>query len=93
MRIAFNIIGRIARITITTASGLYSCSLFVNSETDSHRSAARSLFASLLIGLLLRQGGTPAVALFISAAMLIMVLTIGAFGPRTKGLALEDISK
>jgi len=56
-------------------------------------SRATAAFASLLIGLLLRQGGTPAVALFISAAMLIMVLTIGAFGPRTKGLALEDISK
>jgi len=56
-------------------------------------SRATAAFAGLLIGLLLRQGGTPAVALFISAAMLIMVLTIGAFGPRAKGLALEDIAK
>jgi len=50
-------------------------------------------FAGLLIGFFLREGGTPAVALFIAGAMAIMVLTIGAFGPKTRHLALEQISQ
>jgi putative MFS transporter len=49
-------------------------------------------FAGLAIGWILKQGGTPAVALFIGAAMTIMVITIGGFGPRTRGRSLEDIS-
>jgi hypothetical protein len=32
------------------------------------------------------------VAFFIGAAMLIMVATIGGFGPKTRHLALEEIS-
>ncbi|HEY6341337.1 MAG TPA: MFS transporter [Bryobacteraceae bacterium] len=56
-------------------------------------SRASAAFAGLLIGFFLREGGAPAVALFIAAAMLVMVVTIGGFGPRTKGLALEEISK
>ena len=49
-------------------------------------------FAGLAIGWILKQGGTPAVALFIGAAMTIMVITIGGFGPRTRGRSLEEIS-
>lgn len=49
--------------------------------------------AGLLIGFFLRAGGTPGVALFIGAAMVVMVVTIGGFGPRTKDLALEAISR
>ena len=49
-------------------------------------------FAGLAIGWILKQGGTPAVALFIGAAMTIMVITIGGFGPRKRGRSLEDIS-
>ncbi len=49
-------------------------------------------FAGLAIGWFLKHGGTPAVALFIGAAMTIMVFTIGLFGPRTRGRSLEDIS-
>jgi MFS transporter, putative metabolite:H+ symporter len=56
-------------------------------------SRASAAFAGLLIGFFLREGGAPAVALFIAAAMLVMVVTIGGFGPRTKGLALEEISR
>lgn len=48
--------------------------------------------AGLLIGFFLREGGTTGVALFIGAAMLIMVVTVGGFGPRTRHLALEEIS-
>jgi putative MFS transporter len=49
--------------------------------------------AGLLIGFFLREGGTPGVALFIGAAMVVMVVTIGGFGPRTKDLTLEQISR
>jgi putative MFS transporter len=50
-------------------------------------------FAGLLIGFFLKEGGAPGVALFIGSAMLIMVITIGVFGPRTRHLALEEISR
>jgi len=56
-------------------------------------SRASAAFAGLFIGFFLREGGTAAVALFIAAAMLIMVIVIGAFGPKTRHLALEAISK
>jgi putative MFS transporter len=49
--------------------------------------------AGLLIGFFLRQGGTMAVALFIGAAMAIMVLVIGLFGPPTLSRRLEEISR
>ena len=56
-------------------------------------SRVSAAFAGLLIGFFLRQGGTPAVALFIGGAMLIMIITIAGFGPKTRLLALEDISR
>ena len=56
-------------------------------------SRVSAAFAGLLIGFFLRQGGTPGVALFIGGAMVVMVITIGTFGPRTRRLALEEISR
>ena len=50
-------------------------------------------FAGLLIGFFLREGGATGVALFIAGAMLIMVVTIGGFGPRTRHRTLEEISR
>ena len=50
-------------------------------------------FVGLLIGFFLREGGTLGVALFIGAAMVIMVITIGGFGPKTRDLSLEEISR
>jgi MFS transporter, putative metabolite:H+ symporter len=55
-------------------------------------SRVSAALAGLLIGFFLRQGGTMAVALFIGAAMAMMVLVIGLFGPRTLNRRLEDIS-
>jgi putative MFS transporter len=46
----------------------------------------------LLIGFFLRQGGTLGVALFIGGAMVVMVVTIGFFGPPTLNRRLEEIS-
>lgn len=55
-------------------------------------SRVSAAFAGLLIGFFLKAGGTLGVALFIGAAMLVMTLTIGGFGPHTKNLGLEEIS-
>jgi putative MFS transporter len=49
--------------------------------------------AGLLIGFFLHQGGTMAVALFIAAAMVVMVSVIGLWGPRTLNRRLEEISR
>jgi putative MFS transporter len=48
--------------------------------------------AGLLINFFLAKGGTLGVAFFIGAAMTVMVITIAAFGPRTRGRSLEEIS-
>lgn len=45
--------------------------------------ASLGLFAGL---------GVVAVASFIGAAMLVVIFVIGAFGPRTRDLALEQIA-
>jgi putative MFS transporter len=55
-------------------------------------SRVSAALAGLLIGFFLRQGGTMGVALFIAAAMAVMVLVIGLFGPRTLNRRLEEIS-
>jgi MFS transporter, putative metabolite:H+ symporter len=47
---------------------------------------------SFLIAYFLQKFGTTGVFGLISASMLIVVLSIGIFGPRTRGIALEDIS-
>jgi MFS transporter, putative metabolite:H+ symporter len=55
-------------------------------------SRVSAAFAGPAIAFFLSEGGPPAVALFIGAAMALMVITIGGFGPRTRNLALEAIS-
>ncbi len=49
------------------------------------------LFSSFLIAFILDRSGSGGVFLLISSSMLIVALTIGLFGPRTRGLALEAI--
>jgi MFS transporter, putative metabolite:H+ symporter len=51
-----------------------------------------AIFTSLMIGFFLSNFGVRGVFAFIAAAMLTVVLAIGIFGPRTRGLALESIS-
>jgi MFS transporter, putative metabolite:H+ symporter len=51
-----------------------------------------AIFTSLMIGFVLQHFGVGGVFAFIAAAMLTVVLVIGIFGPRTRGLALESIS-
>jgi putative MFS transporter len=49
--------------------------------------------AGLLIGFFLHEGGTMGVALFIGAAMLVMIVAVGVFGPRTLNRSLEELSQ
>jgi putative MFS transporter len=51
-----------------------------------------AIFTSLMIGFFLRGFGVRGVFTFIAVSMLAVVLSIGIFGPRTRGLALETIS-
>ena len=51
-----------------------------------------TVFVSFMIGFFLQKGGVPAVFAFIAVSMLIVMLSIGLFGPRTRGLQLERIS-
>jgi putative MFS transporter len=51
-----------------------------------------AVFTSLMIGFFLRDFGVAGVFTFIGASMLVVVLSIGMFGPRTRNLALEVIS-
>ncbi|WP_455921424.1 MFS transporter [Pseudomonas putida] len=51
-----------------------------------------TVFSSLMIGFFLEHFGTPGVLAFIVSSMLIVTLTIGGFGPKTRNLALEHIA-
>jgi putative MFS transporter len=48
--------------------------------------------SGLVVAYLLNLGGATAVFQFIAFAMLMVLVSIGGFGPRTRGLALEAIS-
>jgi putative MFS transporter len=49
-------------------------------------------FAGLIVGFLLADGGVPAVAVFIGGAMAVGIVVIAAFGPSTRGAALEQLN-
>jgi putative MFS transporter len=51
-----------------------------------------TVFTSFMIAFFLRDFGTVGVFVFIAAAMGVVVISIGAFGPRTRHRALEDIA-
>jgi putative MFS transporter len=50
-----------------------------------------AIFSSYIIAATLDRAGSVGVFVLISTAMLIVALTVGLFGPRTRGLALEQI--
>ncbi len=52
-----------------------------------------TIFVSFMIGFMLHRGGTAAVFGLIAFAMLMVVLSIGIWGPRTRKLELEQISQ
>lgn len=51
-----------------------------------------AIFTSLVIGFFLQDFGVPGVFALIAASMVVVIVSIGRFGPRTSGLALETIS-
>ena len=51
------------------------------------------IFSSFVIAFLLNRFGAPGVFVFIAAAMIVVMATIGLFGPRTSNVALERISQ
>jgi MFS transporter, putative metabolite:H+ symporter len=51
-----------------------------------------TIFTSFMVAFFLEKFGTKGVFVFIAASMLMVMLSIGIFGPRTRGLALEEIS-
>jgi putative MFS transporter len=52
-----------------------------------------AVFSAFLIAACLREFGVAGVFVFISVAMAIVMIAIGVFGPRTRDVALEDISR
>ncbi|QKJ88870.1 MFS transporter [Paramixta manurensis] len=50
-----------------------------------------TVFSSILIGLILQYAGTQGVIAFIVISMLIVMLSVGIYGPKTRGLDLEKI--
>jgi putative MFS transporter len=52
-----------------------------------------AVFASFIIGFFLQTAGTKGVFGLIAFAMLIVVISIGGWGPRTLDLELEEISR
>jgi putative MFS transporter len=51
-----------------------------------------TMFTSFMIAFFLENFGTKGVFAFIAASMLMVILSVGVFGPRTNNLALEEIS-
>ena len=50
-----------------------------------------AIFSSYIIAATLNRAGSVGVFVLISSAMVVVALTVGLFGPRTRGLALERI--
>jgi MFS transporter, putative metabolite:H+ symporter len=51
-----------------------------------------TIFTSFMIAFFLERFGTKGVFAFIAASMLMVILSIGILGPRTRGLSLEELS-
>jgi putative MFS transporter len=52
-----------------------------------------AMLTSLMIGFFLHSFGVAGVFALIAASMLVVILSVGIFGPRTRGAALEAISQ
>jgi MFS transporter, putative metabolite:H+ symporter len=55
-------------------------------------SRVSAALSGLLIGFFLSAGGTLGVALYMGGAMVVLMVTVGVFGPRTLKRRLEEIS-
>ena len=52
-----------------------------------------TILSGFAIAIALRDFGTIGVFVFIASCMLVVVLSVGLFGPRTRGLTLEEASR
>ena len=52
-----------------------------------------NVFSAFVIAFMLREFGAPGVFVFIAGCMGVVVFVIGVFGPKTRGLPLEHISR
>jgi MFS transporter, putative metabolite:H+ symporter len=50
-----------------------------------------AIFSGYIIAATLDRAGSVGVFVLISMAMVVVALTVGIFGPRTRGLGLEQI--
>ncbi|WP_350261434.1 MFS transporter [Pantoea sp. BJ2] len=50
-----------------------------------------TVFSSILIGFILQYAGSQGVIAFIVLSMLIVMLSVGIYGPKTRGMDLENI--
>jgi MFS transporter, putative metabolite:H+ symporter len=55
-------------------------------------SRVSAMLSGFLIGFSLRHTRVPGVFALIAGSMFVVVLTIGFFGPRSRGLSLEQVS-
>jgi putative MFS transporter len=55
-------------------------------------SRVSAALSGLLIGFFLSEGGTLGVAFYMGGAMVVLMVTVGVFGPRTLRRRLEEIS-
>jgi len=91
---------------LTVANGMLSYSFHAyQSEVYPTRVRARAVgfvysfsrlatvFSSFMIAFFLQEFGTIGVFSFIAVAMLMVILSVGFLGPRTSGLALEEIAQ
>ena len=51
-----------------------------------------TIFTSLMVGFFLQNFGTVGVFSFIAGSMVVVIVSIGVFGPRTNGRSLEEIA-
>ncbi|MGH8782045.1 MFS transporter [Paraburkholderia sp.] len=56
-------------------------------------SRVSSIFVGFWVAALLKHFGVPAVFVLISSAMFVIVVMVGALGPRTNGIRLEELSQ
>jgi MFS transporter, putative metabolite:H+ symporter len=53
-------------------------------------SRVATILSGFAIAVALRDFGTRGVFVFIASCMMIVVISVGVFGPRTRGLTLEE---
>ncbi|MCX5542450.1 MFS transporter [Paraburkholderia sp. CNPSo 3076] len=56
-------------------------------------SRVSSIFVGFWVAALLKHYGVPAVFLLISSAMVVIVVAVGVWGPKTNGVPLEELSQ